>query len=381
MTKNETELISRAQVTNRYAEAPLVAKRASYRPCLRSAAFVALLSVCACSQTQLATVSGAITDPSRAVVPGVSITIVNQGTGLKRSAGTDTSGEYRFAGLPTGNYSLRIEKTGLQSQTHEGVELTSAAEVINSQLAIANLQQQTMVSANIAAIDSTTSTSNGILPVQSLAELPLDNRTTASSSVDNTHPGLSTSLLPGQPFGMIDIGGMSLLGNSPFFPLGDFSTVYQVQHQLSRTIGRHTLKFGVEFRRLQINGALNFVANGLYTFQDLTPYGFQASSNNPALEFFLQGLPLSYVGVNPSNANSDFAITDRGKITVGVEAYNLFKHPNFGVPSNTHSPLALGGNGDAVFKDAAGHFADNAGQILTTSGTGRQIQRAGRFTF
>jgi hypothetical protein len=31
------------------------------------------------------------------------------------------------------------------------------------------------------------------------------NRTTASSSIDNIHPGLSTSLVPGQPFGMIDI--------------------------------------------------------------------------------------------------------------------------------------------------------------------------------
>jgi len=64
-----------------------------------------------------------------------------------------------------------------------------------------------------------------------------------------------------------------------------------------------------------------------------------------------------------------------------VEAYNLFNHPNFGVPSNTQSPLALGGNGDAVFKDAAGNFADNVGQILTTAGTARQIQLIGRFTF
>ena len=131
------------------------------------------------------------------------------------------------------------------------------------------------------------------------------NRTTASSSVDNTHPGLSISLLPDQPFGMIDIAGMSLLGNSPFFPLGDYSTVYQAQDQVLCTIGRHTVKFGVEFRRLQNNGALDFVVNGLYSFQDLTPLGLQASSNNPALEFFLQGVPLSYVGVNPSNADAD----------------------------------------------------------------------------
>jgi len=45
--------------------------------------------------------------------------------------------------------------------------------------------------------------------------------------------------------------------------------------------------------------------NGLYSFEDLTPFGLQASSNNPALEFFLMGLPLSYVGANPSNTDSN----------------------------------------------------------------------------
>ena len=108
-----------------------------------------------------------------------------------------------------------------------------------------------------------------------------------------------------QTDGLIDITGMSLLGNSAIFPIGDFSTVYQVQDQVSRNIGRHTLKFGVEFRRLEENGPLDFGVNGLYEFQDLTPFGLQASSNNRALEFFLQGLPLSYVGANPSKADSD----------------------------------------------------------------------------
>ena len=131
------------------------------------------------------------------------------------------------------------------------------------------------------------------------------NRTTASSSSDNTHPGLSISLVPGRAFGMIDVTGLSLIGNYVAFPWGDFSTVYQVQDQLTRTVGRHTLKFGVEFRRLDLNGTLDFGVNGLYSFQDLTPYGLPASSNNPALEFFLEGVPLSYVGVNPANADSE----------------------------------------------------------------------------
>jgi hypothetical protein len=221
------------------------------------------------------------------------------------------------------------------------------------------------------------------------------NRTTASSSVDNTHPGLSTSLIPGQPFGMIDITGMSLVGNSPAFPLGDFSTVYQVQDQLSHTIGRHTLKVGVEFRRLQENGSLNFGVNGLYTFQDLTPFGLPASSNNPALEFFLQGLPLSYVGVNPSNANSDrgyresiasgFAqdfvrVNSRLIVNVGLR-YDFYSNPTEAFGRLSAFPNPATDPAPTVGKEFAGTPLDllspQAGFAWNVFGDGKTVVRSG----
>jgi len=168
------------------------------------------------------------------------------------------------------------------------------------------------------------------------------NRTTASTSIVDTHPGLSISLVPGRPFGMLNIAGMSLLGNSPIIPLGDFSTVYQVQDQLSSTIHRHTIKFGAQFRRIQSNGPLDFGVNGLYTFQDLSPFGFPTLSNNPALEFFLEALPLSYVGVHPSNSDSNrgyrqsvvsgfvqdfFRATSRLTVNVGLR-YDFYSNPS-----------------------------------------------------
>jgi len=79
--------------------------------------------------------------------------------------------------------------------------------------------------------------------------------------------------------------------------------------------------------------------------------------------------------------HKDFAILQELKLTVGVEAYNLFNHPNFGAPSNTQTAFSFAGNGHAVFKGAAGEFADYAGQILTTDGAARQIQLAARLTF
>jgi hypothetical protein len=167
------------------------------------------------------------------------------------------------------------------------------------------------------------------------------NRTTASSSIVNTHPGLSISLVPDRPFGMLNIAGMSLLGNSPLLPLGDFSTVYQVQDQLSSTFRRHTVKAGAQFRRIQSDGPLDLGVNGLYSFQDLTALGFMARSNNPALEFFLEALPLSYVGVDPSNSGSDrdyrqsvvsgfvqdsFRATSRVSLNVGLR-YDFYSNP------------------------------------------------------
>src|SRR5580658_11390487 len=193
--------------------APPDARHAWRRPCLLLTALAALFSAVAWSQTQLAAISGGITDPSGAAVPGVSVTLVSQGTGLKRSAVTDTAGEYRFGGLPTGLYSLRLEKPGFQSQIREGVELTSATDVtINSQLAIGDLSQETTVSANAAGIDNTTSTVSGLLPEQSLAELPLDNRDLFSAVTLEPgvapNPSSAPSLLSSGKSGQVAINGI-----------------------------------------------------------------------------------------------------------------------------------------------------------------------------
>src|SRR5580704_11924321 len=64
------------------------------RECILLVLSLVLPPICAWSQTRLATLSGTITDPSGDVVPGVSVTIVGQGTGLKHSVLTNTAGKY-----------------------------------------------------------------------------------------------------------------------------------------------------------------------------------------------------------------------------------------------------------------------------------------------
>jgi len=78
---------------------------------------VGLLAVCPRAHAQSVTFGqflGTVTDSSGAVVPGATVSIVQEGTGL--AAGTTTSSEGTFAlpQLPPGRYELTIELAGFR---------------------------------------------------------------------------------------------------------------------------------------------------------------------------------------------------------------------------------------------------------------------------
>jgi len=225
------------------------------------------------------------------------------------------------------------------------------------------------------------------------------NRTTASTSIVDTHPGLSISRTPGRPFGMIDVTGMSFIGYNVEVPVGDFSTVYQIQEEVSRTTGRQTLKFGGEFRRIHSNGPLDAAVNGLYSFADLSPFGFPAKSNNPALEFFLQGLPLSYLGSVPSVSNSDrgyrqsvasgfvqdfLRVTSRLTLNAGLR-YDFYSNPSevHGRLSVIRNPMTDSGPtvGKAFAETPADLFSPQVGFAWNIFRDGKTVLRGGSGIF
>src|SRR4029077_6710070 len=173
----------------------------------------ALVATPAWAQTQLGTLFGTVTDTSGAVVPGADVSVENVTTGLKRDGRTDKTGEYQLVGLPTGRYTLRVEKEGFQTEVREGIALSPGAAIeINLALVLGKVSVHVTVEASISRLDTSSSAIGGMFAELSLTALPLDGRDLFKVAI--LQPGVAPapssapSLLSNGTAGQVSINGM-----------------------------------------------------------------------------------------------------------------------------------------------------------------------------
>ena len=77
----------------------------------------------ALAQSDTASISGTVTDPSGAVVPDAKVMARNDATGQSRSATSNSVGAYTLTNLPSGGYTVTIEATGFQTAVQQGTHL------------------------------------------------------------------------------------------------------------------------------------------------------------------------------------------------------------------------------------------------------------------
>ncbi len=105
----------------------------------------------------LGTISGVVTDPSGAVIPGVSVTITNAGTQETYSTTTNSSGFYAVPNLPCGYYNVVAEKKGFQRFENTNVHLDPAASVqVHCEMRVGTVTQTVHVSAPPVSVQLST---------------------------------------------------------------------------------------------------------------------------------------------------------------------------------------------------------------------------------
>ena len=130
------------------------------------------------AQTINGNIVGTITDEQGAAVPGVTVTATNTGTGATRSATTDDEGNYRIAGLPVGNYTVKVEKTGFAS-ANASVSVSAATDSrADVQMKAGQVSEQVTVVATGALLDTTQSQVAKTVDQTRILELPGRNSLT-----------------------------------------------------------------------------------------------------------------------------------------------------------------------------------------------------------
>src|SRR3989449_10237976 len=88
-----------------------------------------VFSIYTLAQTSNATLGGTVSDPTGALIPGVTITATNTQTGIISTVISNEAGAYQFASLQTGIYRVTAELPGFQKRTYEGVALGVSQQV------------------------------------------------------------------------------------------------------------------------------------------------------------------------------------------------------------------------------------------------------------
>ena len=153
-----------------------------------------------------ATINGAVTDPTGALVPEAKVTITDVTTGQPRDVVTAADGGFTAPFLPVGEYSITVSHPGFKSKTQTGITLTTdQIATVNIVLEVGEVTQRIEVSAAAEMINTTTAALGQIVTSKSVVELPLNGRNPASlaflapGATDGTKTDLAT---PGQGSGM-----------------------------------------------------------------------------------------------------------------------------------------------------------------------------------
>jgi Carboxypeptidase regulatory-like domain/TonB dependent receptor len=166
------------------------------------------------AQTGQGTLTGTVTDATGSVTPGVSIKVVNAGTGVTVSTTTDAAGLYNIGALNPGEYQVVAEKTGFEKTDVQKVTVSaSQTATVDIQMRVGTSSTTVTIAAVAPLINSSTPEQATSIEHQLVENLPYSERSSLSAAilvagvtgnvfdpdqVDSENPGIYTGyIIPG----------------------------------------------------------------------------------------------------------------------------------------------------------------------------------------
>jgi hypothetical protein len=137
-------------------------------------------------------IRGTVTDASGAVLPSVSVTIVDPETGFQRSATTDPSGQFQTTGLPPATYNVTAQHAGFATEIRRGLTVGVGQTLyVDFQLKVSQVSVQVEVTDEPPVVETERGSQANSVPERYIMDLPIDRRDYLTFTL--LMPGVSNS--------------------------------------------------------------------------------------------------------------------------------------------------------------------------------------------
>ncbi|HEY2933753.1 MAG TPA: TonB-dependent receptor [Acidobacteriota bacterium] len=147
--------------------------RSSHRQKLALALFCLLAAVPLLGQSEWGNITGVVTDPSGAVIPGAEITIVATGTNVAKGTISGAGGEYNVPVAP-GTYQVQVSLPGFKKYLADKVVVTAVTTVrLDIKLELGELSDVVQVTPDLARLQTENAKISTAVQNRLVDELPL----------------------------------------------------------------------------------------------------------------------------------------------------------------------------------------------------------------
>jgi hypothetical protein len=128
-------------------------------------------------QAYFGTITGVLTDPTGAVIPGAKLTLTDQEKGYTFSETSDGEGRYLYRSIPPGVYSVTAEMRGFEKTVRTGIRLdVNQNATADIRLKVSSSSQTVEVNAQAQALDAQDATTGLVVDRKFINDLPLVDR-------------------------------------------------------------------------------------------------------------------------------------------------------------------------------------------------------------
>lgn len=240
---------------------------------------------CFSQATNSGDIRGTVTDSTGALVPGVTVTVVNVATGVTTTYTTNDAGLYDTNSIVTGSYTVTFKKEGFQTLVRGPVSVEVGFTTVNGELQVGATSQEVTVSADVPLLKTETSDQSTTMEAKSMAQLPqvaggpgvswenfmilLPGATgNSDSSQGSSNPGQEVTINGNLPYSNILADGASTtLSHSQNANPAIFESVQELQVSSSSFSAQYGVG-GVIFNQISKGGTNRFHGSAYDYFQN-----------------------------------------------------------------------------------------------------------------